>query len=203
MRIITRLLFLRKSYRVTEALDLCDKTLKIEPDNTSVLDSKFSILYDSCRMKEARECYYRIKQLEPSFSRINTKFLLTKAIPEIPLSSYDQLSLSNPNDEELIGNKEFALINHMRFEDRFKVDTVLDDYFLEYEISGNWEINNIENTPKFESKIAKASDNETCKISFLQLDDRKILKFKMGAIILGTPRKVRFIVMDLANEIPL
>ena len=156
-------------------------------------------------MKEAREIrYYRIKQLEPSFSRINTKFLLTKAIPEIPLSSYDQLLLSNPNDEELIGNKEFALINHMRFEDRFKVDTVLDYHFLEYEISRNWEINNIENTPKFESKIAKASDNETCKISFLQLDDtRKILKFKMGAIILVTPRKVRFIVMDLANEIPL
>ena len=40
----------------------------------------------------------------------------------------------------------------MRFEDRFKVDTVLDDYFLEYEISRNWEINNMKILQNFNQR---------------------------------------------------
>lgn len=47
---------------------------------------------------------------------------------------------------------------------------------------GNWEIRNLVNVIESEAKIAKALDSESCKISFLQLNDkRKILKFKIDA----------------------
>ena len=72
---------------------------------------------------------------------------------------------------------------------------------MEYELTGNWEIKDLENTPMFESKIAKALDNESCKIKFQQLDNkRKILRFKINSVILVTLRKVRFVIVDLAES---
>ena len=194
-------LCLRRCHREDEALTLCEQYQRIEPNNSSILSLKFSILYGLGRMKEARDCYYQPEQLNSDYPTDPSVFMIQKAMPEKSIEQYDQLILDRQNDEDLIGNREFALVNKNRFADKFLYDTVLENYFLEYELTGNWEIKDLENTPMFESKIAKALDNESCIIKFLQPDNkRKILRFKMDSVILVTLRKVRFVIVDLAES---
>ena len=194
-------LCLQKCHREDEALTLCEQFLRIEPNNSSTLSHKFSILYSLGRMKEARDYYYRLEQLNSDYLSRPSVFMNQKAMPEKSIEQYDQLILDRPNDEDLVGNREIALVNKNRFADKFLYDTVFEYYFSEYEFTGNWDIKDVENTPMFESKIAKSLDNESCKIKFLQPDNkRKILRFKMDSVILVTLRKVRFVIVDLAES---
>jgi tetratricopeptide (TPR) repeat protein len=191
--------------RSNEVIVICDQALQIQPYNARILYMKGVALETIGKVSEAKAYLDKASKLDPKFDNsLNTQVAIMRTVNEKPISYYDKALEIDPNNEDAFANKSLALANM----DKHKETILIEQYFLEKELKGNWRImptdqqSNANQQQRSQNyHLYNAADNTSCEIHLVTHDEsRSILKFKNDANVLVTSTRIRYNFKDLRQE---
>jgi tetratricopeptide (TPR) repeat protein len=202
--LVNKAVTLYNCQRNNEVLVICDQILQIQPYNARILYMKGIVLESMGNVSEAKVYLDKAAELDPKFDNsLNTQVALSRTIFEKPISYYDKALEIDPNNEDALANKSLAIANM----DKYKEAILIEQYFLEEEIKGNWRIiptnqQSITNQPGSQDwHVYNAADNTSCEIHLVTHDELRLtLKFKNDANVLVTSTRIRYNSKDSIQE---
>jgi tetratricopeptide (TPR) repeat protein len=164
------------------------------------------------KLSEAKTYLEKAAELDPKFDPSLSDLLpVNRTVTEKPISYYDKQLEIDRNNEDALANKALALANL----GKHKQPTLIEGYFIDKELKGNWRVINPTPTPTADRQqpntnqqpksqnweLYSPTDNTSCEIHLLNYGGyREIVKFKNGASILVTPTRIRYNGEDLTGE---
>ena len=202
--LVTKAVTLYNCQRNNEVLLICDQILQIQPYNARILYIKGIVLESIGNVSEAKAYLDKATELDPKFDNsLNTLVALNRTVFEKPISYYDKALEIDPNNEDALANKSLAIANM----DKYKEAILIEQYFLEEELKGNWRIiptnqQSITNQPRSQDwHVYNAADNTSCEIHLVTHDELRLtLKFKNDANVLVTLTRIRYNFEDQMQE---